>query len=308
MNARKLVRPIRSTQRFRSSESGLPAGRIRAADRLREILKPGDGDTRRCATNVIVYGGHSPAADEFAAAALACLQPLDSLWRVGSGEATDSRVIWIPEDHQLLTMLNARAVFIPADEQHQYAVREWQDRTDGIFAGPGPREEWFAAIPGNIWPWIDTATEAPPIREPWLPTFFIHPERRMTMAYGRVQPLEVGDTLSDFSFDCWSEDQRVRASVGGGRGGELNIAFIATDPALAGARIRFQFRTSAGGTLQGERQLWPDEGNKTQLVAFWQGNQLDFERPQGQQPDARGEPVRLMFAFEVLPSEPPPQL
>ena len=112
MNAKNLVRPIRSAQRFHLSESGLPAGRIRAADRLREMLNAGHGNTRRCAANVVVYGGHSPAADGFAAAALACLQPLDSLWRVGSGEATDSRVIWIPEDHQLLTMLNARVVFI----------------------------------------------------------------------------------------------------------------------------------------------------------------------------------------------------
>jgi len=308
MNTKNLVRPIRSAQRFRLSESGLPAGRIGAADRLEEMLKPGDGNTRRCATNVVVYGGHSPAADEFAAAALACLQPNDSLWRVGTGEASDSRVIWISEDHQLLSMLNARAVFIPADEQHQYAVREWQDRTGGIFVGPGPREEWFAAIPGNIWPWVDTAKKPPPDWESWLPASFIHPGALITVAQGRVQPLEVGDAFSDLRFDCWSEDRRVRASVSGGRGGELNIAFIATDPALAGARIRFQFRTSAGGTLQGERQLWPDEGNTTQLVAFWQGNQLDFERPQGQQPDALGEAVRLMFAFEVLPSEPPPQL
>lgn len=307
MNAKNLVRPIRSTQRFRSSDTGSPARRIRAADRLREILEPGDGNGRRCAANVVVYGGHSPAADEFAAAALASLQPLDSLWRVGTGEASDSRVIWIPEDDQLLSMLNARAVFIPADEQHQYAIREWQDRADGIFAVPGEREEWLGESPGNLWLWQDQAAQ-PRTLPDWVPNFIVHPERLMTMAYGRVQPLEVGDTFSDLSFDCWSEDQRVRASVSGGRGGELSIAFVATDPALAGARIRFQFRTSAGTTLEDERQLWPDDGNTAQLAAFWQGNQLDFERPQSQQPDTPGEAVQLMFAFEVLPGEPPPQL
>src|ERR1039458_9102320 len=157
MNSQDLVRPIRSLQRFRLEESGLPPGGMSAVGLFRAILQAGGGDTRHCAANVVVYGDQTPAAEEFAAATLACLGPLDSLWRVGIGRASDPRVIWVDEGERLLTMLTARVLFISSDEHSKGVAAEWQGRADAVFVGPGPRaddvEIFFSASLASVWGW-----------------------------------------------------------------------------------------------------------------------------------------------------------
>ncbi|MGJ5814520.1 hypothetical protein [Paludibaculum fermentans] len=299
MNLMSLVRPIRSLQRFRSEPTLLPVG---SADLLKAALTPGEGDARRCAANVVVYGGQSREAEEFAEAAFVSLEPLDSLWRVGAGEAADSRVVWIPADHPLLTMLNARVVFLPAGEQQQDAIREWQDRADAIFVVGGAHWDMPGERSGTVHKWQDRGAtpSSPPLfsREAFLlPT-------SATIGRGRMEPLDVGDAHNDFAFECWSKDRRVHAIVTG-RGGDLTVRFVTEDPQLKGAVIRFAFRTGAGATLPGERQLWPDEANPAQIVAFWAASQLDFKQSESPPADRTTEAAQMTFSFEVLPSVSP---
>ena len=310
MNSQDVVRPVRSLQEFRLRESGVSVGRIRPADLLRAVLRAGDGENLRCATNVVVYGDQSPAAGEFVAEALACLGPLDSLWRVGGGRATDPRVVWVNEDERLLTMLTARALFIPGDERHEWASAEWQDRADAVFVGPGSQaeavESFFSAFSQNVWRWGAQAVVIEPHVSTPKPAVFV--DRGVSIplfiAHARVDGMEAEEAYSEFRFECWSNDSRVRATVQGGRGGDLTLLFAATDPQLNGAEIRFTFRTSAGGVLAGRTQLWTDQGDPTLLAAFWQGNQMDLARSARPEGEAAQKVTQMTFVFEVL--APPP--
>lgn len=312
MNTKSLVRPIRSLQRFSLTDSGIQPGPIQRAELLKEILRPGEGRSQRCATNVVVYGGQTPVANEFAKAALACLLPLDSLWRVGAGEDLDSRVIWIAADDELVSMLSARVVFIPDDAQASGLLFDWQHRADAIFVGgEGPAEfdrTLVAAFPGNVWQWQSEMMLVPSSDSTSLPLGFV-PSQSMpvTIAFALTEAaVGVGMIGNVFRFECLSQDQRVRATVEGNPGGVLKVVFVATDPQLKGATVRLHFRTTVGSELKGELQLWEDEADRTQFVAFWQGNQLDLNLP-GSAPNMPSESPKLVFQFEVLPVEPPGQ-
>lgn len=297
MTAQDLVRPIQSLPSVGFNASNLPSDQT---ERLQLILSA--GLRRRCSTNVVVYGGHIRAADEFAAVALECMQAGDSLWRVGAGPATGSKATWIPQDHRLLSMLNAGVVFLPADDQHKNVFEEWQDRATVIFVGPGLFQDTFVAFAEHMLGWDVPLPPPKDSGRTYLPP--IPAGVQALAAHARSEPLNVGNTFTTFRSDFWSEDRKIHSAVEGTEGGELSVTFVARDPQLLGTRIRFRFRTSAGRILQGEKQLLRDEGDASRLVAFWTGNQMDLSERSTTEPGKPGETAELIFDFEVLPQEP----
>lgn len=335
MNSRNLVRPIRSLQRFRARESATQARRVPAAELLSEIMRPGD-DAGHCATNVVVYGGQDPSATAFAAAVLSCLGQLDSLWLVGNGETSDPRVIWVGKEERVLSMLNARILFVPGESLFEGVSLEWQERADVAFVGPGPRAgsitHSFSGSQTSVWQWGEECVRlevVAPLRESeggdtsghglegWDASY-PHPERAghderaslffgarvsfpIAMANARTDTASAGEMNAAFRFDCWSPDSTVRAAVRGAPGGDISVVFAATDPMLEGTEILLAFRSSEGGVLEGRCHLWKDDAHPDRLVAFWSGNQLQLSPPEGRSGGGPEEAAQLIFEFRVLP-------
>jgi hypothetical protein len=297
MNATNLVRPIRSIKRFRLGESSTERS---TADLLRAILEPVDGGERRCAANVVVFGGDSEAANEFAVKALEYLEPLDSLWRVGNKRNdAESREVWVPENDRLLSMLSARVVFIPADDRHKNLFAEWQERADFTFVGPGPYAKQFSTFQSDrrrLWQ-EEEVTAAPPPRWDIDPVLARTSPYPVAAAYARLNVS--GDAFSDFTLECWSDDRRVHAMLVGTQGGALSVIFTSTDLSLTGARVDFRLVTSSGARLQGEKHLWPDGADPERLIGAWTGNQLDFDQRQAAGHLESPHEVKLMLEFEV---------
>jgi hypothetical protein len=312
MNSQNLIRPVRSLPRSRS-QSIARFTHLPAAELLRTVLQPGAAEGPRCAGNIVVYGGHKPVADEFAAAAVAYLSPLDSLWRVGAGESADSSVVWVDPEDQLLTMLTATILFLPGGAQYEEIAQEWQDRADVLLVGSsewGADPERYGALT-TVWKWgpvcllLHNPAPVPAFAPQERPV--MHMGARiaipLVIAHGRVEPPTAEERYTAFQSECWSPDARVRATVQGTPGGELSVVFVTNDLELERYEVQFAFRKSRDGVLEGRKQLWKDEGDPTRLAAFWFGSQLNLRGAERSGSEGPGEP-QLTFEFEVLP--PPP--
>ena len=106
--------------------------------------------------------------------------------------------------------------------------------------------------------------------------------------------------FTDFVVEFWSPDMKVHCKLIGSRGGDLDVIFTATDLKLKGASVSFRFSTTAGRTLEGEKQLWPDAGNPKRLFASWKGNQLSLAQPQGPAGENAAQEIELMLEFNVV--------
>lgn len=307
MTARDLLRPLHSLRRIRFRVSDLPPGQL---DRLKLILS--EGAPRRCATNIVVYGGRSIAADEFAAAVRESMQTGDSLWRVGDGHESAGDATWLDRHHTLLSMLNADVVFIPADSEHQHLFEMWRNRAAAIFVGPGLLQKPFAGFADHMLRWDSLAERQAAAH---LRSGSLHPTHGsgipfpasapvVLTAHARSAPLDAGSAFFGFRSDYWSKDHKIHAIVAGADSGDLSVNFETTDPGLLLATIRFRFWTTGGKALFGEVQLLRDDRDETGLAAIWTGNQMDLRTHTSVEPAKPGESEQLMFDFEVLPKPP----
>jgi len=126
MNAEFLLQPIKSLEGFIGSH---PSD---SQDTLLTQILAGAGDReRRYPANIVIYGGGSKAAEEFARKVRAVALADDAIWRVGirPSDATD-RDFWVPDDDPALELINARLLFVPEGEDFAHIRDEWTNRAD----------------------------------------------------------------------------------------------------------------------------------------------------------------------------------